>query len=421
MTRRTGSAGEQAGPLITTATMLAVLALCLPLGLLVACGGPATPGTTSRGQPAAGPLARAAAGAQAAPEAPLAPRAQAAPVAPKAPAAHAAGVGLASPKATVEQEDGGTGMRLLQEAAKAGSNTSYQGVEMVSAWGVAGTTTMIADVWHRSGGNTLVRAAMAGAVSPGQASVTDDTNSQAPEGVLGVTGQLVALLGTNYDISYVGPGSADSRPAQVVEAWREDGTLAARFWLDKVTKIPLRRETFDTGAHLIGEDVFIDLELGPAAVAQAPMGDDTPGATQLTASDVTAMRARGWPVPAALPGGLALFQAREAATKSGKVLDLGYSDGLFVVSVFVQRGDLAPKLAGWQKVTLGGRALYAAQPDQRSLTWSGRGFVFTVMADAPPATLDRAVDTLPYSSPPGFWGRLSRGFLRLASWVDPFH
>jgi sigma-E factor negative regulatory protein RseB len=91
-----------------------------------------------------------------------------------------------------------------------------------------------------------------------------------------------------------------------------------------------------------------------------------------------------------------------------------------VVSVFVERGDLAPKLSGWQKVTLDGRALYAAQPGQRTLTWSGRGFVFTVMADAPPATLDRAVDTLPYSSPPGFWKRLSRGFMRLASWANPF-
>jgi hypothetical protein len=43
------------------------------------------------------------------------------------------------------------------------------------------------------------------------------------------------------------------------------------------------------------------------------------------------------------------------------------------------------------------------------------------MADAPAATLDKAVGTLPYTAPPpGFWGRLSRGFGRLASWVNPF-
>jgi CRISPR/Cas system-associated protein Cas5 (RAMP superfamily) len=42
------------------------------------------------------------------------------------------------------------------------------------------------------------------------------------------------------------------------------------------------------------------------------------------------------------------------------------------------------------------------------------------MADAPPATLNQAVDTLPYDPPTGFWGRLSRGFGRLASWANPF-
>ena len=55
------------------------------------------------------------------------------------------------------------------------------------------------------------------------------------------------------------------------------------------------------------------------------------------------------------------------------MLDLGYSDGLSVVSLFEQRGHLAAKLAGWQKITVAGHVIYAAQPDQRSLTWSSRG------------------------------------------------
>jgi sigma-E factor negative regulatory protein RseB len=314
---------------------------------------------------------------------------------------------------------GGTGLRLLEEAAKAGSDVSYQGVELVSAWGANGNSTMIADVWHRSGGITMVQAAAAGMAGPGRRSVSDGTDGHAPEGVLGVTGKLVALLGVNYDVIYTGLGSADGRPAEIVET-RHAGRLAARFWLDKVTKLPLRREVFDPGAHLIGEDVFIDFKLGAPAMAEAPAEGTMPWRQRLAPVALAQMRARGWPVPSALPGGLSLFEAEEAATSSGKVLDLGYSDGLFVVSVFVQRGDLAPKLAGWQKITLDGRLMYAGQPDQRSLTWAGHGFVFTVMADAPPATLEAAVDALPYSSPPGFWGRLSRGFGRLVSWVNPF-
>jgi sigma-E factor negative regulatory protein RseB len=315
-------------------------------------------------------------------------------------------------------EDGGPGLKLLEEAASAGSNVSYQGVEMVSSMGVSGNSTVVANVWHRSGGDTLVQSAAAGAMAAGApADVSDDTDSQAPEGVLGLTGQLVALLGSNYDLAYTGTSSADNRPALMVEAVREDGSLAARFWLDSVTKLPLRREVFDAKAHLVGEDVFINLTVG-SAVAE-PAATPT-AAQQLTAVDVTQMRARGWPVPGQLPGRLTLFEAGQTSTSSGTVLDLGYSDGLFAVSIFVQRGDLAPKLAGYQKITLDGRDVYADQPDHHSVTWAGQGFVFTVMADAPSATLDQAVAALPYDAPRGFWGRLSNGFTRLARLANPF-
>jgi sigma-E factor negative regulatory protein RseB len=379
------------GPLGPLATIAAMAALLLPCLLVTACGRAAIP---------------------------------------------AAGSGESSPSGAPGRldlrpgppRDGGPGLQLLQQAAQAGARVSYQGVEMVSASGATGDTTVIANVWHHSGGDTLVQAAAAGAgaVSQGQrASVSDDTDGQAPEGVLGVTGQLVALLAAHYDLAYLGSGSADSRPARVVEARREDGSLAARFWLDQVTRLPLRREVFDSGAHLVSEDVFIDLTIGASAANSGPAGPATPApqavpGTRLTAVEVTRLRARGWPVPAALPGGLSLFEAGSAATHSGQVLDLGYSDGLFVVSVFMQRGDLPPTLAGWQKITLDGRDVYSGRPDQGCITWDGRGFVFTVMADAPTATLDQAVDTLPYNAPPGFWKRLSRGFGRLASWVNPF-
>jgi hypothetical protein len=46
--------------------------------------------------------------------------------------------------------------------------------------------------------------------------------------------------------------------------------------------------------------------------------------------------------------------------------------------------------------------------------------VYTVMADAPAQTVDAVVGALPHDGPPGFWKRLSRGFVRLASWVNPF-
>ncbi|MGA2829245.1 MAG: sigma-E factor regulatory protein RseB domain-containing protein [Streptosporangiaceae bacterium] len=378
------------GPLATIAAMTALLVPCLLVTACTRAAGPSPPATSSGKRPA----------------------------------------GTASQPVLKPgpPRDGGPGLQLLQEAAQAGSRVSYEGVEMVSAWGAGGDTTVIANIWHHSGGDTLVQSAVAGTapVSPAQQpSVSDDTDSHAPEGVLGVTGQLVALLGAHYDLAYVGTGSADSRSAQVVEARRENGSLAARFWLDQVTKLPLRREVFDSGAHLVSEDVFIDLEVGASAADTGPATSAAPAksavsGTRLAAVDLTQLRARGWPVPAALPGGLSLFEAGAAPTRSGQVLDLGYSDGLFVVSVFMQRGVLPAKLAGWQKITLDGRDVYTGRPDQPGITWEGRGFVFTVMADAPAATLDKAVDTLPYNKPPGFWKRLSQGFGRLATWVNPF-
>src|SRR5581483_9797666 len=128
----------------------------------------------------------------------------------------------------------------------------------------------------------------------------------------------------------------------------------------------------------------------------------------------------GWRVVPVLPDGLTLFTGAQT-TAAEPVLDLGYSDGLYVVSLFEQRGKLATKLAGWQRTTVGGRIVYAAGSAQRSLTWSGGGMVYTLIADAPAPTVAAVVDALPYDKPPGFWKRMSRGLARLASLANPFH
>ena len=69
------------------------------------------------------------------------------------------------------------------------------------------------------------------------------------------------LLETHYVVVYAGAGSADNRTVQIVEAWRDNGSLAARFWLDDATGLPLEREVFGTGAHVISEDVFINVRV----------------------------------------------------------------------------------------------------------------------------------------------------------------
>jgi sigma-E factor negative regulatory protein RseB len=314
--------------------------------------------------------------------------------------------------------------RLLTQAAQAAVVTSYQGEEIVSHWGASGGTVLVSDIWHVSGGPTVTRTLATGTYTSGEPYLSSDTNGQWPEGVLGVTTQLVRLLEAHYVVAYGGVGSADNRTAQIVEAWRDDGSLAARFWLDDVTKLPLEREVFDSAAHVISEDVFINVRFGKQAPVAAPAGGPAdpqgPWTDPLPARQLLALRAGGWLVPLQLPGGLSLFTGAQTRTSTGKVLDLGYSDGLSVVSVFEQHGHLAAKLDGWQKITVAGHVIYAAGPDQRSLTWSGRGMVYTVIADAPAQTVTNVIGALPHDAPPGFWKRMSRGFARMASWVNPF-
>ncbi len=321
-------------------------------------------------------------------------------------------------------------VRLLAQAAQAAIVTSYQGQEKVTRWSQGGRSVLVSSIWHVSGGQTVTQTTADGASLSSQSYLSSDTDGQSPEGVLGVTAPLVQLLESHYVVAYAGTGSADNRTTQVVEAWRADGSIAARFWLDDATKLPLEREVFDTTAHVIGQDVFIDVSFavpeGPpqqAAAAPASVRVSAPRApwtNPLSRGQLLALRSHGWLVPAALPAGLSLFTGAETQADSGAVLDLGYSDGLSMVSVFEQHGKLPATLPGWRKIKAGGHVVFTL-PDQRSLTWSGRGMVFTMVADAPSASVDAAVGALPHDGPAGFWKRMSRGLIRVASWVNPFH
>jgi sigma-E factor negative regulatory protein RseB len=335
-----------------------------------------------------------------------------------------AAAGHATASSSARRQGNARAARLLTQAAQAAILTSYQGEEIVSHWGRSGGTVLVSEIWHVRGGQTVTQTLAAGTSASGEPYLSSDTDGQSPEGVLGVTAPLVSLLETHYIVVYSGSGSADNRAAQVVQAWRDDGSLAARFWLDDATKLPLEREVFDSAGHMICEDVFINVRLenrAPIAAPASGLADPQgPWTNPLTARQLLALRARGWLVPSGLPGGLSLFTGARTATNTGTVLHLGYSDGLSVVSLFEQRGNLAAKLAGWQKTTVAGHVVYTSGPDQRSLTWSSRGMVYTVIADAPAKTVDAVVGMLPHDAPPGFWKRMSRGLARLASWANPF-
>jgi sigma-E factor negative regulatory protein RseB len=334
-----------------------------------------------------------------------------------APAVRASGVAVGG-----NSPPSGLGMRLLGKSAAAGTAASYQGVELIAERSVSGSQTIVSNVWHR-GGLTVTQTSNAGVMAGSQPYVSYDVGDRAPEGVFGLTKTLVALLGKHYVAVYQGTGLVAGRSALIVKLQRPGGGLAARFWLDKQTMVPLRRDVYDTSAQLVSEEAFVQVQFGALTPAPAVAASATASAgsgwaaAPVPAQLVTELNRLGWQLPATLPGGLPLYTAAQSQTGAGQVVDLCYSDGLSVVSLFVQRGTLAPKPAGWQQVSVLGHQVYVAG---QSVTWSGGGFVYTMLADAPPQVVSTVVASMPQETTPGVIQRIKRGLERLGAVLNPF-
>ena len=318
------------------------------------------------------------------------------------------------------------GLRLLREAAQACRSLPYQGVE-VAWWGPASQTggdTSVVQVWHQPGGQALTQVPGTAMEWPNQphhslppAGVSSPNLDEA--GVLGMSPRLVALLGANYLVAVTGRGWVAGRPARIVTVRRPGGSLAAWFWLDSSTSLPLRKEMFDARAHLISSVTFAEVRIGRGAVSGEPAPAARAWTTTLAPAKLAGLRARGWPLPGPLPGNLTLIGDKENPVPAGPVVDLDYSDGLSVVSIFVQRGYLPAGLSGWSQVAVEGHKVYANDPGDLCFAWSARGFVYTLIAAAPRQTVGQVVAALPHDDDLGLLGRMKHGLHRLLSWVSP--
>jgi sigma-E factor negative regulatory protein RseB len=324
-----------------------------------------------------------------------------------------------------------SGLRLLSQAAVACQSVSYAGVQLSAGHGPDGSWASVVNVWHQRDRQTMVQAVtvpvilprphgQAARAAPSDGDADDAIDLRDPEGILGMTPELVALLAANYRASLAGQSWVAGRLTREVVLRHANGTLAARFWLDSATKLPLRREMFDTTSREISEDSFMTLRLGSTAVARAPVTASMPRSRPLANVQLARLRSAGWPLPGQLPGGLTLVRANETGASSAPVIDLAYSDGLSVISLFLQRGHLPAELSGWSEVAMRGQRVYSADPDGRSVAWSAHGFVYTLIADAPDQIVDQVVNALPHSARAGFFERVGRGLGRLASWLNPF-
>jgi sigma-E factor negative regulatory protein RseB len=318
----------------------------------------------------------------------------------------------------------GPALTLLSQAAVASRTVAYEGVEVETGWTRPGPITSVLRVWHSPSGAALTQAVTPAPGWPGvvphillpSASFGGQTmagaETMAGAAMLGMSPRLVSLLSANYRVTVVGWGEVAGRRARIVAALRRRGGVAARFWLDRQTTLPLRRQTFDPAGHVVSDAAFAQLRLG-RTVGRRPAAAARPWDNALAPAQLTALRAQGWPLPGPLPGNLVLLGARQQLTGAGRVIDLDYSDGLCLVSVFMQRGHLPPRMTGWSEVALRGHRVYADDSSGQGIAWSAHGFVYTVVAAAPAQTVGQVVAALPHDSTPGFLARLGRGLHRL--------
>lgn len=306
---------------------------------------------------------------------------------------------------------------LLAAAMDAEGDVSYHGMRFVSGWSRHGTTTHVTRVASLAGGGTFVEAA-----DDGDSRYERRAGPGADDGAV----RSLNLLSENYRLTVTGAGSVAGRAATVVTARRGDGSLAARFWLDRQTGLVLRRETHDRGGRTVRVSAFVKLVFrAPRHLdeAAAEPSMPSPWPDRLRRRDLVSLRSSGWTLPRMLPGGLQLVQARKGVADGRKVIHLSYSDGLNAVSVFVQRGSLATdRLGGWRKTRLQGCCvIYRQNAFPRRVVWSGNGHVYTIVADAPPRLIGRVVSALPHARHSGgVVRRMTRGFNQMGVWLNPF-
>ncbi|MFC3985982.1 sigma-E factor regulatory protein RseB domain-containing protein [Streptosporangium jomthongense] len=324
------------------------------------------------------------------------------------------GLVAGSPARAVQQSvqqgerDEDTGLRLLREAAAAARGRGYSGTQYVTTWGRSGSFSSMVEVRNVPGRGLSVSSrpsGTAGWVDPGT-----------PAGSMAAPSEtMLEVLARNYRVVDAGRTRTGGRAAHLVDVLRTDGTPVARYWLDESGGLALRRELFDGRGRTVHVGGFLDLTLDPVArgsVVPVP----PPGGLDL--GEVPELLDRGWRFPAELPGRLELFAAH---TAPAGYLYLGYSDGLSVVSVFVDSGVLdGEKLRGWHAQRHDGHTIWMRNSAEQGTIWASGDHVYTVFADAPADTVDAAVAALPHEPAPNLWNRLGRGAHRLLSWVNPF-
>lgn len=197
-------------------------------------------------------------------------------------------------------------------------------------------------------------------------------------------------LAEKYEVVPAGPRPVAGRPTRAVEV-RERALVRERLYFDEGTDLLLRREQLDERGVTRRTVEFAEFSLDP--LTPAPRLPTTPEARAARLVSPTELRL---PVPARLAGGY----KRMATYKQRGVVHAMYSDGLYDLSLFEQRGRLEHRdIRHATRVAIGPRPAWSyAYPGGNILIWNAGRTVFTAVSDAP---VDQLVEVARSLAPPG--------------------
>jgi sigma-E factor negative regulatory protein RseB len=217
--------------------------------------------------------------------------------------------------------------------------------------------------------------------------------------------------GLKYQLQASPGPTVSGRTTRLVEV-RQGGEVLERLYLDDATNLLLRREQFDRGAgpfRTVGFESITFNETTPAPEFPNKVVNHSP----------KTVSAGHLPSGVSAPGALAGKYQRLGLYRRPGVVQVVYSDGLYDLSVFQQRGRLdRAGLPSATRVAIGSaNGWHYSWPGGHVVVWEGAGTVYTGVSDAPLDQVLAALRSLPpVSAPSSLLSRLRQACRTL---IDP--
>jgi hypothetical protein len=175
---------------------------------------------------------------------------------------------------------------------------------------------------------------------------------------------------------------------------RRGERIRERLYVERFFGLLLRREQFDDRGRVQRSVGFRELRVDAAA---PPLPRPVSTATKALHSVATAQLRGAYSAPVGLGAGY----RRTGAFRQGDVIQVVYSDGIYDLSVFEQRGRLGSQAAprGGRPVRIAGaKGWHYTWPGGQVVLWQAGRTVYTVVADAPYDDVLGAIRTVKGSS-----------------------